>query len=558
MNISNKNCLRVSKILIKKLDLKITQSSIEERLFQHQNYPSLLSLSDTLKSFDISCLTIGIDLLKLSQIPLPAIGYFKTGKEGLFVIFDKIEENQVTYTDEYRNEKTISFSKLKDIWNGIILLVEANKELEEIDYVQKRKEEQIKKTVFWGSIISMLILGLFFMFLLSFKVNILYSFKVIGLLLSYLLLQKQFGNSNTFLDNICENSKKSSCKSVLNSEGGKLFGIYHLSEIACAYFCAGIISIWLSINDNYNLSNHLLIAGVACGFSLYTIYYQSNVIKKWCPLCLLLTTFLWIEFVVNLFLIDTFRFSFDKGSIGIIISFLITFVLWLHTRDSMLKSKEIPSLKRKLNHFKKSESVFHSLLSNQPKVLDEKLPYEFEKGSNDALLTLIMVSDPMCKYCIEMHRVIEDLWQKNKTNIKIIFRFSVNANKTDSVSYRFLEHLIKLQIYNPNKESLHALKDWFLLKNHKDARHWKEKYPITHNYNNENINSILKKHRTWFTKSSIKHSPTIVLNGKIIPKEFSIQDISYHLNNILTANQYISATGSTSCQTSYESMSVIS
>ncbi len=546
MNPSNKNCLRIAKILIKKLGLLITENSIEERLFHHQNYPSLLSLSDTLKSFDISCLTIGIDLDKLHEIPLPAVAYFKAGKEGLFVIFNKVEENQVLYTDEYGNKKSISFSELKNSWNGIILLVEAKENLEEIDYYQKRKKERTKKTAFLASIISAILLAIFFMFELSFKVNILYGSKIIGLTLSYFLLQKQFGNTNSFLNNICENSKNSSCKSVLNSEGAKLFGVYNLSEIAFVYFFAGIISIWLSINSEYNLSNHLLISGATCIFSFYTIYYQLKVVKTWCPLCLILTSLLWVEFALNALLIDNLAFSFNNTSVSLIISFLVPTFLWLNTRESLLKSIEIPSLKRRLNHFKKSEHVFYSLLSNQPEVKEVKLPYEFEKGNNNAPFTLIVVSDPMCKHCIEVHRLIEELWEKNKTSLKIIFRFSLDSSKTNSVSFKMLEHIVKLQISNPNKESLYALRDWFLIKNQKDSKLWKEMYPSSGIYDDKEISSIIKKHRIWYTTSDIKHSPTIILNRRIIPKEFSIEDISFHLKNILKTSREYSAIPSNS------------
>ena len=60
--------------------------------------------------------------------------------------------------------------------------------------------------------------------------------NMVGVYISWLLLQKQMHVENRYADKICSLFKQKDCNNVLETKAAKLFGIIGWSEIGFSYF----------------------------------------------------------------------------------------------------------------------------------------------------------------------------------------------------------------------------------------------------------------------------------------------------------------------------------
>lgn len=67
------NCNEIGLRICKLLNINIAETSILKDITEHPNYPSLLSISDTLRSYNVDTLPIKTSHIHLSQLPTPFI-----------------------------------------------------------------------------------------------------------------------------------------------------------------------------------------------------------------------------------------------------------------------------------------------------------------------------------------------------------------------------------------------------------------------------------------------------------------------------------------------------
>lgn len=63
--------------LLKKHQINVTGRTIDEALQQHPDYPSMLSMSDCLKKWNVNNAIVKVDPEKLSELPLPCVAHMK-------------------------------------------------------------------------------------------------------------------------------------------------------------------------------------------------------------------------------------------------------------------------------------------------------------------------------------------------------------------------------------------------------------------------------------------------------------------------------------------------
>ena len=67
------NTIQVTCFLLKALDVRITHTKLEDELKNHSEYPSLLAVSEVLKSFKIDNYVIEATAKDLSEVPTPCL-----------------------------------------------------------------------------------------------------------------------------------------------------------------------------------------------------------------------------------------------------------------------------------------------------------------------------------------------------------------------------------------------------------------------------------------------------------------------------------------------------
>jgi uncharacterized membrane protein len=530
----NQNAYAAVANLVDQLNLRVSHNGLKQ-IESHVDYPSLSSISDTLKTWNVENLAINSSVEQLKEIPYPAIAHLSKNN-GHFVVLKKLVEDKLEYIDPEVGLVTEPIKEFEQKWTGVTLLVEKNSKSGEDGYEIKRREEIFQQVSQVTAIVLSVILVLLPFFILPFKLLSIYILKIVGVFLASLLLQKQFGGKNSSVDAFCKMGGNSDCDSVINSAASKLFGVVHLSEIGFLYFLGGLLSIVFSIFSTPLFSLLFLFSILSIPFSFFTIYYQALVVKKWCPLCLAVMVVLWLEFAAHL-IVGT-GWSLNSSALAAtFLGFSLPAIFWLSVRQRFLDSFKLPKLERSLNRFLKSESVFQKLLESQPPINVVPFQHDIHTGNIHARVNVLVVSNPHCTPCAHAHAIVEDLAERFEEKVNITFRFLVNPSDTKSESYQMLSHLFALQVDSPNTIVLNALSDWYLKGGKSHIKKWKDTYPISGNVDSNLVGKVISDQSSWGIREGINATPTIVINGRKLPEEFSPNDLRYHLRKLIEKEQ---------------------
>jgi hypothetical protein len=83
---TNNNASSVTAGLLKKLQVPVTTTSIIDSLEQHPDYPSLLSISDSLKKWKVENIALQVENEKLEELPVPFIAHSKVNGGNLILV----------------------------------------------------------------------------------------------------------------------------------------------------------------------------------------------------------------------------------------------------------------------------------------------------------------------------------------------------------------------------------------------------------------------------------------------------------------------------------------
>jgi uncharacterized membrane protein/thiol-disulfide isomerase/thioredoxin len=530
-SLPNQNTYAVVANLVMQLGLKISAQGLKE-IMGHKEYPNLFAISDTLSNWYVENMAVNLSAYQLKEIPYPAIAHLYKNS-GHFVVLQKLDGELLQYIDPEIGLVKESLENFEKKWTGVVLLIQASEKSGEENYPQKKRQEIFQKVSLFTVGVLAILLALLPLAIIPLSHLSIYILKIIGGVLCFLLLKKQFGSSNATVDALCKMGSKSDCDSVINSPASKIFGV-HLSEIGFWYFIGGLLSIVIGTlaTDSSLLGPLSIFSAVVLLFSLFAVYYQGWVIKEWCPLCLAVMGVFWVEFITHFIIGNPFAMTGESLSIAFF-GFSLPLIFWLSVRQQFLESLKLPKVERNLNRFLKSERVFQKLLEDQPEIEMENFFNELQAGVGEAPITITIVSNPVCGPCAYAHSVVEGLLEQFEGKIKVVFRFAINPSDTKSVSYEMLSHLMALLLSASNEKPFEALSGWYLKNGKNNVKKWKEENPISTNYNQDAITKLINEHTNWCAKAGINATPTILINGKKLPEEFSVVDLKYQIRKFI-------------------------
>ncbi|MFO0331171.1 MAG: vitamin K epoxide reductase family protein, partial [Bacteroidota bacterium] len=420
-------------------------------------------------------------------------------------------------------------------WTGIVLLVEKLSDSGELAFEEKEEKEKSEhfiKNCWYVILSSFLVMPFFF---LNISTSLIYFLKMIGGFASFMLLRRQFGYASSFIDYFCKMVRKSDCDAVIQSKSSKLLGSINISEVGLWYFSSGIITTSVSIFLPFSSDLVLLIISVgALLLSIVAIYVQAVVIKKWCPLCLVIASVILLELILRLISQPSFFYGNEQLFI-VFFCFSLPLVFWLGIRARFLSSFKLFNKDRKLMRLLRNEEIFSALLEKQRFLETVAFNSELYSGFQDSPLQIVMVSNPLCGPCSKAHSVLNNLSETLGDKINIIYRFSLPKD-ANSRSYEMLRVLFTIQQTNNMKLALQALTAWYAY-GKKDFSKWKKDFVNGSVDSNLAVDDVILKHINWVKEVRIKKTPTIFVNGKELPEEYSISDLKYHLRRMVESNE---------------------
>jgi protein-disulfide isomerase len=181
------------------------------------------------------------------------------------------------------------------------------------------------------------------------------------------------------------------------------------------------------------------------------------------------------------------------------------------------------------------------MLEGSSKVNSGALTTELSAGDSDSVLQITFVSNPICKPCIRAHQVISELSKDYPGYIYVKYRFSLNKDDIDSISYRVVHKVLAIMLSSTQRQALDALSAWLNMNMKLGAfEDWDSSYNSSISASSAKVNQLMVEHVEWCKLASISATPTLFINDHKVPEEYSVEDVRYHISNWLVPADVIS------------------
>lgn len=341
----------------------------------------------------------------------------------------------------------------------------------------------------------------------------------IGLLLCYFLIEKQLFKKSSYGDKVCSAFHLNNCNDVLFSDKSKL-AVFSWSEIGFGYFAARLICRIVIPEAQLALA---LIGWITMLYGIWSLWQQLKVLHNFCLLCTLVQVVVWIIGVVDTCAITHGVYDYSSLVIDFILAgnIIITSILSTHMTASYYNSeKERMDAVWKLNTFKADEDVFLTKLHKQEHYETSEEDSRIIFGNKDSKMRITILSNPHCNPCAKMHKRVESLLKDHGDKLCVQYIFT-SFNEELEESNRFL---IASYLQQDTQTAQTVFQQWF--DGEKDnAKDYIS--TITLDLFIKETEMEMKRHRQWRNRAGITATPTILVNGYLLPDGYEIEDLPF-------------------------------
>ena len=530
----NINPFEVAATMTSLLGVKVSKTTLKKDIEEHPDYPSLLSISDVFNNFGINNVAVRFDPQKFTKIPVPFICQIKSPNKGPldFTVIKSVDDKRTQCLDPKTSTwKFIDNELFLKQSSGIALLVEANENAGEEDYEKKIKEERQKRNITYATAVwfpLLMLLGVFLTVKNTTELLLTIAFFIltfIGAMIGFLLVFYELDQHNPLLQQICSAGKKTSCEAILQSKAAKIAGI-SWSAIGFSYFLGQLLMfLFLGVNNAPALFSMAWINVFALPYIIFSVYYQWQIAKQWCILCLSVQSILLMQFVVSFIAGWHSYIPIESISAELILKVLLIFTLPLFicvtTINALRKGKEGKIASNELQKIKHNSQIFDAILQNQRSVTQDPKGLGLILGNKNAPFKIIKVCNPFCNPCAIAHPMVDALLHNNPNiQVQILFPcFNKDDHRTPVV-----RHFLEIAKSNDENRLIQALDDWYLAEN-KDYEMLARKYPL--NIKEEEHENQIDQMREWCDQMEISATPTFFVNNHKLPSTYQISDLKY-------------------------------
>lgn len=504
--------------------IKINLNDFYFQLDSHPNSQSLLSISDTLTFFNIENAALNIPFEEIELLPSYFIALLENINDK--PTFDRelyfLKKENNNYFIQTKNKFVkITNEELKKRWQNTVLLVE-----------KKEENKSNKNNTPFSKIVSVifLIMSVFYVVQLDNTIGskLFLILPVLGFILSISALKDLFGTKFELIDKFCNFSNATSCNSVINSKKWQLFKWFNFSDLSITFFTFQIISLLISIATKQNeiyfsfLKIILIFSFPIIGIS---IYYQKFIEKKWCPICLLISSVLISETLI-LFFFDT-DFTIELRSIWLLALFVLIYFIWINLKKIIANNKELKEFKIKANRFIRNYDLFKNNLfsTNKVDLIDSELIF----GNKQAKICITLITNPFCGHCEKVHEIIDLILLKNAENIKVKILIKTSLEVQSELNKEFYRTFYNLYHQKGIQTFSASLKYWYKTKN---VENWLKIYK-TDNSNSMKIDAVYGNVNTWGINNNFNYTPAVFINGYEYPIQYERENLIYYIDDLI-------------------------
>lgn len=528
MNSFETNAVEALAQLVKLANVKITKQTLTKALFKHPNFPSLASLKDVLTDCKIKTVAARGSIEKLAGLPLPSL-VFLTIDGGIFAPVRKVTEDRIEWLHTQQGWQNDSLYEFEQKWNGAILLIEPTADSDEKNYLGKRVKELLGRSflpfvTLW--ILTFMALLLWNRYALyspsqSWGIGALVIIKLVGAGLSGVLIWQSVNAEEPVIRQTSSSFYEKRNNRLLKSKGAKLFGWVTWAELGLIYFTGSALGICVAAIFGEKVTSPLLLLNlISLPFTLYLIHYQVVKVKSWCLICCSVLVLFWLEFVVCYSLVGDADFS-GSGGYLLLVSYLFTISMYALIKPVMILQMQWNDVLREMKRVKFNPGYVEGVLKNKA-----QLPPIFENmkaigvGDLAASHTITLVYSPSNKESAELHNGLQELFLK-KSDIywRIIFL------PTSEQDVQFIQAISNC----PEQAALKHLNRWFT-DIEQPYQKWKDGFEHGSGLSDDETKAQVALHANWCNLAKIAATPSLFVDGALIPAIFQPSDIPILLN----------------------------
>lgn len=506
---------------LKVCHIRVSEDYLAVRLESHPDYPTVLSLVDTLEEFKLAYSIFSVkEKSSYGELDYPLLAHInKNGRQ-----FFQLAKSPEAFVKDKKGQFKY--------WDGMVLTVDSNQKIKKNQHSEQLEGGETDKS-------RMLTIGVSLYIALA-AIGILTTWKfwpylmhaicsLAGIALAYHIILKSLGYETSVGRAFCPTeSDNQQCSEVLHSPAVKLIKFGSPAELAMAYFIINLLTTFFcaasaSSRDFGYYFLVISILGSLVGFA--SLIYQATVIKKWCMMCVCIVGILWTQLALNLFATATYSSSMSTNNsivfgTGLALAAVMSLpVFWL---QYILKiSLDLRKIQIKELRWARNGRTFLSALKNNYKRDDTPWENEFSFGNVHAPIKILAVCGTFCRPCAKSHRILERLLSLYEDKLSIILRFSINLEDlSDRRTLQFLR-LAYLQETLPPDQRWHAFESWFELM---DEARWLKMWDIPKTLPSTVV-EMAHRHQRWCETNKIRKTPTILINGHEMPDYYQADNL---------------------------------
>ncbi len=499
-------------------------SYCKEEITTHPNYPALISVIDFLESGGMDYNAVQADASYIHEFNYPLLAHIrKPGQEYLHLIID-------TAVWEKQNEIT-------KYWSGIVVYPEKNTSWKS-DQNKIYQQSSLKNKIFVGVLIiaGLVLFSISIFQFPNFSINVFGLLSLLGLIVSIFLLGTELDFQSRIVKQVCGAVSNGGCEKILKSKYAKGFAgitpadasiLYFTSQFIIYLLCCWYISFFASIGL-------LAFAGIA--IAAWSIYTQAVKLKQWCALCLGVAAVLFMQGIISVSILQSFRdgyfISYNNIEstythttklvyVGFGFFTLVFFIsgLFLVAIKQLVKRNINNKVKlAELKKWKLDAPLFMTQWQQEQKIDTSIWENDLLLGNPFAPLLITVACNPYCAPCATAHAQLDNLLHRFAGKLKIQIRLIAGA-ENDKYTFAVKSLLQRATTIQNSKELQQMLIDWF---ESMDIKKWESKWGPDINID---VSKQLQNHAQWIEESKISFTPTFFLNGKKIPGRYSLYDI---------------------------------
>ena len=503
---------------LKELGIDVSKSYCRDEISTHPDYPALTSVADFLKNGDMQFYAVKADDSYIQEFNYPLLAHIALPGQEYLGIVSSVED----------------WHKQKDItkhWSGVAVVPSENpKWLNNDNTKYLRNELKVKLLISAICLLCLLVFVYTIYCTPDFALNLFGLLSLVGAFASVLIQVNELGFQSQIVKQLCGVFNESGCDRVINSNYGRGVAGITIADASLLYFLSQfILYVGGCLGKSVYFTSLFTLSVLGLVAIFWSIYTQAFKLKKWCALCLVIVFILASQAITSYFFKYTLINSMSLVYFVFPTTILILLVLPI---KYLIKANIANNIKLiELKRFKLDGALFITKWQQEHLVDDPEESINLVIGSRDAPLCITAACNLYCNPCAKTHRVLDDLLSRHGNHVCVKLKLLTGGDKSVKAASAVLQ---KAAEDLPENTRQAIFSTWFEYMN---LEKWTQLWQPNSKFD---VQDSLKQHQLWIQKNRITATPTLFLNNRQIPGQYSLEDVGHLVPQLIEMMPLIS------------------